>query len=157
MGIRNTAVAAIAATTLLLTVGCSQAPPPEPPDTRTADEAAIRKLDADWSNAAAAKQLDAVVAYYADGATVMPPNEPTVTDKEGIKKSWSALLTLPNSSLHWETTKVGVARSGDLGYSEGTYEFTFDDAKGKPLRDHGKYLAVWKKQADGNWKSVSDT
>jgi len=28
---------------------------------------------------------------------------------------------------------------------------------GKPIVDHGKDVAVWKKQGDGSWKMVMDT
>jgi ketosteroid isomerase-like protein len=38
----------------------------------------------------------------------------------------------------------------------GTYQGTMNDAKGKPITDRGKYVTVWKKQADGNWKVVVD-
>jgi ketosteroid isomerase-like protein len=38
-----------------------------------ADEAAIRRLDEEWGNAATAKNLDAVVGFYAgDGSLVWP-------------------------------------------------------------------------------------
>jgi uncharacterized protein (TIGR02246 family) len=146
----------VAMCSLLLAIGCSQSPPPEPKDMRAEDEATIRKLDEAWSQAASSKQLDAVVSYYSDDASLLPPGEPTITDKEAIRKAWEGLLTAPNSSLHWDATKVEVARSGDLAYSQGTYEMMFDDAKGKPLVDRGKYLEVWKKQVDGSWKAVSD-
>lgn len=142
--------------TLLLSIGCSQAPPTEPKDTRAEDEATIRKLDESWSQAASAKQLDAVVSYYSDDASLLPPGEPTTSGKAAIRKAWEGLLSAPNSSLHWNATRVEVARSGDLAYSQGTYEMTFDDAKGKPLVDRGKYLEVWKKLSDGSWKAVSD-
>jgi ketosteroid isomerase-like protein len=33
---------------------------------------------------------------------------------------------------------------------------TENDAAGKPMTDKGKYLEVWKKQADGTWKCVVD-
>jgi len=32
-----------------------------------------------------------------------------------------------------------------------------NDASGKPINDRGKYLEVWEKQADGNWKCAADT
>jgi ketosteroid isomerase-like protein len=51
---------------------------------------------------------------------------------------------------------VEVAQSGDIGYTSGTYEFTMNDASGKPVNERGKYLEVWKKQADGKWKCVMD-
>jgi len=38
----------------------------------------------------------------------------------------------------------------------GTYELSETDANGKPMVDKGKYLEIWKKQADGSWKCVAD-
>ncbi|MBA2471329.1 MAG: hypothetical protein H0V41_03460 [Pseudonocardiales bacterium] len=43
-----------------------------------------------------------------------------------------------------------MARSGDLAYSTGTYAFA------NPPIDKGKFVDVWKKQADGSWKAVID-
>ena len=31
-----------------------------------------------------------------------------------------------------------------------------NDAAGNSTRDRGKYLTVWRKQADGTWKSIAD-
>lgn len=45
-----------------------------------------------------------------------------------------------------------VAKSGDMAYSTGTYEYSMTDPTGKPVNDHGKYLAVWEKQKDSSWK-----
>jgi len=30
------------------------------------------------------------------------------------------------------------------------------DQKGNPATEKGKYLTVWKKQADGSWKVIED-
>src|SRR5215831_10693572 len=107
-----------------LILGCAQQQPTTPPDTRAADEAAIRKADMDWSNAAQSKQVDAWVAFYTDDATVLPPNEPMATGKDPIRKSIGELLGMPALNLKWQPTKVEVSRSGDLGYSFGTYDMT---------------------------------
>jgi len=32
-----------------------------------------------------------------------------------------------------------------------------DGPSGKPITDHGKDMAVWKKQSDDTWKMVADT
>jgi ketosteroid isomerase-like protein len=37
------------------------------------DEQVLRDLDAQWAAAAAAKDLDKVVSFYSDDATVLPP------------------------------------------------------------------------------------
>ena len=49
-----------------------------------------------------------------------------------------------------------AARSGDLAYETGTFEESFRDATGKPVRVTGKYVVVWKKQTGGQWKAVVD-
>ncbi len=36
----------------------------------------------------------------------------------------------------------------------GTYEDTMNDPSGKPIKDRGKYVEIFKTQADGTWKAV---
>jgi len=126
-------------------------------DTRAADEAAVRKADADWVKAAQTKKIDDWVAFYADDAVVLPPNDKTVTGKESIRKPITDLLALPGLSISWTPTKVEVAKSGDLAYLYGTYQLSVAGPDGKPIDDHGKMLEIWKKQTDGNWKCIVDT
>jgi ketosteroid isomerase-like protein len=134
-----------------LIAGCNAAPST---DTRAADEATIRKLDADWVKA---KQVDAWVAFYADDAAVLPPNDKMATDKATIRKYVAELLSAPGLSLHWEPVKVEVAKGGDLAYLYGTYGLTVDGPGGKSIADTGKIVEIWKKQADGSWKCIVDT
>ena len=119
-------------------------------------EQALRDLDAQWSAAAGAKDLDKTVSYYSAEAIVMPPNASAATTKEAIRSAWKEMLTSPGAAISWKTTKVEVAKSGDLAYVSGTYEETMTDASGKPVKDHGKYVEIFKKQADGTWKVVAD-
>ncbi|HJP93649.1 MAG TPA: DUF4440 domain-containing protein [Pyrinomonadaceae bacterium] len=125
-------------------------------ESRASDESALKTLDSEWSKAAGAKNVDKTVSYYSDDAMVLPPNSPPLTSKEQIRAMWKGLLATPGFSGGWTATKVDVARSGDLAYITGNYEMTENDANGKPQTDKGKYLEVWKKQADGSWKCVAD-
>lgn len=137
----------------VFTLACAPQPAP---DTRAADEAAIREADIAWSKAAAAKQVDEFVAYFADDASAFPPNAPIATGKEAIRESVAQHFEMPGFAVSWQAAKVEAARSGDLGFSQGTFEMTFNDPKGNPVMDRGKYVTVWKKQADGSWKAVAD-
>src|SRR5204863_269426 len=83
---------------LLLIFGCAPQQPPAPPDTRAADETAIRKADMDWANAAQSKQVDSWVAFYSDDAMVLPANDKMATGKDGIHKAISDLLAAPGLS-----------------------------------------------------------
>ena len=136
---------------LLIASGCGSTPK----DTRAADETTIRALDAQWAKSAAAKDLDATVGYYSDDASLLAPNSPIASDKQSIRESWNALLS-PDTTLTWQATKVEVARSSDLAYVVGTYQLMTNDPKGSVAADRGKFVEVWKKQADGSWKTVAD-
>jgi uncharacterized protein (TIGR02246 family) len=122
----------------------------------TAIEQALRDLDAQWSAAAGSKDLDKTVSFYSDDAIVMPPNASAATTKEAIRKVWQDLLASPGLVIRWKTTKVEVAKSGDLACLSGTYDLTMNDASGKTTNDHGKYVEIWEKQADGKWKCGTD-
>jgi ketosteroid isomerase-like protein len=143
----------------LAVLGCTSTSQQSPaqPDMRASDEAAVRKADADWSAAAQPNKVDAWVAFYSDDAVVLPPNDAVATGKDSIRKEVGALLALPGLSVKWQTTRVEVARSGDIAYSYGAYDLTSNNSKGKPVADHGKYVEVWKKQSDGGWKCAVDT
>ena len=127
-----------------------------PANTKAAEEA-IRKADSEWVKAAQTKKVDAWMAFYADNATVLPPNDKTASDRTSIRKAVGELLSLPGLSITWKPTKVEVANSGDLGYLYGTYQLTMKDPSGKPVEDRGKMVEIWKKQADGKWKCIVDT
>ena len=57
-------------------------------------------------------------------------------------------------SVTWEATRVEVSAAGDLAYSMGTYEYSLKDAEGNPVSGKGKFVDIWKKQADGSWKAA---
>ena len=124
-------------------------------DTWAADETTLRNLDAEWSKAAGAKDIDKTISFYSEDALVMPSNSPVLKGK-AVREMWQGMFSLPGFGGGWKATKVEVATSGDLGYVTGTYEMNETDASGKPKTDKGKYLEVWKKQADGSWKCVAD-
>jgi ketosteroid isomerase-like protein len=141
----------------LLSLNCTQ---PQKPDTRAADEAAIRQADEAWSKAAEAMQLDGPTGYFSyllEDDVMLPPNEPMLIGKEAVRKAMTAFFAMPGFAVKWQPTKVEAASSGDFGYSLGTFELSVNDPKGMPMPDRGKYLAVWKKQPDGSWKVAAES
>jgi len=114
-------------------------------------EQAVRDADEQWSKAAVAKDLDKTVSFYAADALVLPPTHPAITTKDEIRNLWKWFFD-SLASINWTTTRVEAAKSGDMAYLTGIYEMTMKDG----TKDHGKFLDVWKKQADGSWKVVVD-
>jgi ketosteroid isomerase-like protein len=117
---------------------------------------ALLKLDDDWSKAAATKDAALVASFYAEEAIAYPPNEPVAVGKAAAQKVWAAYFAAPGFSISWKTTRAEVAASGDMGFTAGTYEDSFDGPDGKNVHETGKYVCIWKKQQDGSWKAVQD-
>jgi uncharacterized protein (TIGR02246 family) len=152
-------------TALALSAACQSAPKTEtaamggesevaPPGLSAADETAVRAVDAEWSRAVSAGDGAALTALYASDATLLPPNEPVVKG-EAVKK-YNADMTASFSGPI-EVTTTAVDGRGDLAYAVGMYRATLTPKKAgaKPLpTEEGKYLEVFKKQADGSWKIV---
>jgi len=139
---------------VLLLAGCENLQPTPAVDTH-ADENAIRQADLEWSKAAASKDIEKVVSYYAEDGAVYPPNSPISAGLPAIKIVWTGMVNLPGFMVNWVPSRVDVAKSGELGWSTGTYQMSMN-VPGSPANDHGKYVAVWKKQPDGNWRVQAD-
>jgi len=122
-----------------------------------ANAKALAKLDDDWSKVAATKDAERVASFYAEDAIAYPPNEPMTIGRPAAKKVWAAYFADPSFTISWKTVHAGVSKSGDLGFTTGTYEDSYKGPDGKLVTEKGKYVCVWKKQKDGSWKAIHDT
>ena len=148
---RSATLCAITAMALTMTA-CNQTP-----DTHDADVKAIQDNEAQWNQEYAAKDNDKIVAHYADDAILMVPGTPSTSGKEAIRAALKEMVTDPALSLKFHATKVEVAKSGDVAYTQGTYTMTLTDPKTKQvINDHGSYVTTYSKQPDGTWKAVAD-
>jgi uncharacterized protein (TIGR02246 family) len=142
---------------VILQAGCTQTPPPAPPDTRAADEQAIRSLEVAWVQAFASKDIDKIASFWANDASGFIPNMPVIKGNAALKAAWKPIIEDKNFMLTFKTASVEVSKSSDLASTQGTYEFGFTDPKSKKaMVQKGMYVEVYKKQADGSWKVVTD-
>ena len=138
---------------LLILTGCSRSPAP---DTSAADAQALRDGEVaafikDWSGKDAGK----IAAHYADNGNVFIPNSPVMTGKDAIGKGLKEAFADPNWSLALQPVQVDVSR--DLGYARGTYVLVATDpASKKAVTEKGRFLTIFRKQADGSWKAIED-
>lgn len=109
---------------------------------------ALLQRDREWSQTP--KDIEKFLSYFAPDASVYPQGMPVATGSESIRKTFTAMSSMPGFSIQWTPSKADVSSAGDIGYTAGTYEATMGGAAEK-----GKYVTIWKKQADGQWK-VSD-
>jgi uncharacterized protein (TIGR02246 family) len=145
---------ALAGATLfaLMAAGCNQTA-----NTHDADVQAIKDVEAQWNQDYVARDLDKLVGHYADDAVLMSPGGPASVGKDAIRSVLKPMVSDPAMTLKFQASKVDTSSSGDMGYTQGTYTLTMTDPQSKQLiNDHGNYVTVYKKGADGSWKAVSD-
>jgi len=97
---------------------------------------------------------DAFAAYVApDGAALSGPE--ILYGPAAIHAFFDAGVP-PGDQLDWTPEIADVAASGDLGFTVGNSAYRTTDETGAPLAFYSKYLTIWKKQRDGQWKFVVD-
>jgi ketosteroid isomerase-like protein len=118
-------------------------------------EDGLLAADVAWEQVYSAKDLAKAVAFCDEHGTMSVPDAPVVTGTEALAKAIASDFAQGDTT--WRPNKVGVALSGELGYTSGTTDLTFKDKSGKTLRKKGNYLTVWKKDAVGSWKVLFDS
>jgi len=113
------------------------------------ERATLLAVDREWSQTT--KEQDKFVAFFAEGASIYAPGMPIVTGTEAIRKSVAEMHKAPGFALSWTPVKADVSATADVGTTSGAYEMSMGGTVEK-----GKYVTVWKKQADGSWKVTDD-
>jgi len=114
-------------------------------------EKAINSLaEAERSYAKLALEKDfraASLQVFTDDAVIFAP------DPQSGKKYWEKETEIP--FLIWRPIFTSIARSADLGYTSGPWEYKKSRDDEKP-QAFGSFITIWKRQAAGVWRVVLD-
>ena len=119
-----------------------------------AERVALMEADSAWSKSV--DDIESFSSFFAEGAYFLPTDMPLAVGHDEIRATATSILSNPDLTLTWKATKAEVSKSADLGYTIGAYLLTETDAAGNQSRTVGKYVTVWRKQADGEWRVVAD-
>jgi ketosteroid isomerase-like protein len=113
-------------------------------DQHAADKSALEAGATAWMEAFGAKDIDAITAFYAEDAVLLPPDAPAIFGRDAISATMQEMFAA-GLSIELEDLEIKVA--GNLGYKAGRYRTRGEDGS---LIDRGKYIEIWSK-IDGNW------
>lgn len=140
----------------LLVIACSpSAPAPASKPDLSAEEKAIRDVDASWLKAAQARDAAGEAAIFAsDGVAYREHVDPLVGP--AAFQTWDTKLYAdnPRQTTNWTTESIQIADSGELAIQTGQYHVTGIGANGD-REDTGRFVTVWKK-VGGEWKVAHD-
>jgi uncharacterized protein (TIGR02246 family) len=131
---------------VFLAAGC-QSPAPAPAGLADTEKTALRDTAQRWTQAVLAGDMAAVAAFYLEDAVLLPPHHGEVAGRAAIESFFREFPPFTAFALE----HVDVNGAADLAYVRGRFTLTMQIPEAGPLEDRGKYLEIWKKQADGSW------
>jgi len=115
----------------------------------------IHAMDEEFMRNLAARDVKQLTAnFYAEDAQFLPANHPAIVGRLAIQQALEALLATGLHKLILRTDKIEVAE--DFAYGTGKHQMTIKTPSGAEIHDEGKYLVVYRRQQDGQWRAVAD-
>lgn len=132
----------------------TEAPNPLTDTTATPGKTLLFNLEAQFAKTVAEKGGAGFASWFADDGVTLGNGKAPVVGKVAIEKnaSWSP----KNYQLTWTPEGAWMNPAGNSGYTWGHYQGSSKDPNGNPVVVTGRYITVWGKQADGNWKVELD-
>ena len=118
---------------------------------------ALKQRDADLNHAVSAHDVVKIGEFYANDAMLMPTAEPIVRGRASIVKEWTHTLAIPGFENSNTLEGARIAASGDMAYTYGSYRTKLMGEDGKMTVEPGKWITIWTKGRDGQWKVAMDT
>lgn len=115
-------------------------------------EAELIKTDTEFSDYSVKNGMNKAFFEYSDNTVVLL--KPNMMPLKGIEalKDFHANINDSEITLSWVPSYARASKSGDLGYTYGTWKLEAKDGEFS-----GTYVSIWQKGKDGKWKLVLDT
>jgi uncharacterized protein (TIGR02246 family) len=124
------------------------------PRTVDAVRAQIEQSNARFSEAFNRGDVSALAAMYDTGAVVLAPNAPVMRGRQNIEALWGGARQQGFRTLNLVVNSVEPI--GNHAIELGSYTLVIQPAGQGEMTDRGKYMVVWKRQADGSWMLYRD-
>lgn len=117
----------------------------------------LRRADREWAAAASeGKDVERIVSFWSDDATIVPAGAPGVRGKAAIRDFVKQSLAIPGFKITWRTDEVSLSADGTMGYTIGEGAMTFPGPEGKLTTVANRGVTIWRRSANGDWKCVVD-
>ncbi len=110
---------------------------------------AVRELDEAFGR----RDLEAVLSFYEDEATVVVEPGRLAQGKEQLQKFFSYLFTLNGSA---EQLRTNVIESGDIALFTSRWRFSGTAPNGTSLESERTATCVFRRALDGRWRMIID-
>jgi ketosteroid isomerase-like protein len=117
---------------------------------------AIEAANSRFTAAVLKADTAAMTAEYTDDAIIQPGDMKAASGHAAIAALYAGMLAMEKPTA-FKVTGEDVIVAGEYGIQVGSYELTVQLKNGKTNHEVGKFLGVFKKQADGGYKLVRES
>jgi uncharacterized protein (TIGR02246 family) len=115
---------------------------------------AIRAGDQAMVDAINNKDGAAIAPNYTEDGAVLPPGAPRQDGREAVQAFWQAAIDMGLADVVVNTDEV--EELGDVATAVGTLSGTVPDGDGGRTALVGKFIVLWRKDANGAWRLHRD-
>jgi ketosteroid isomerase-like protein len=101
-------------------------------------------------------EVDALLDFYEESATSLPPNSQPVVGRSLIRSYMDSVSAYGITVRKVEFTPLTIDVDGNLAYEVGKYSMTMHVPTVGLVLDEGNYMAIWRRQPDDTWKVHTD-
>ena len=138
----------------LIALNCSVFGADQQSELREARQA-IDKGNAQWVEAWDKADASLIAALFAEDGVLLGRNGKFFKGPQQVLERMKPILEGAGKGVKATVTTVDLWLNGDTAYETGTYSYKYQE-KGKPVTEEGRYVTIWKRQADGSWKIIMD-
>jgi ketosteroid isomerase-like protein len=144
----------VAGVSCLLTLAALGACQSAPKPLTDADKAMARSMDSAYTAAIAANDTAKMFAHFAPDVIIQGPEMPEIKGLDQIRAAMNGM----GGKYTLQLTQETADGMGDFMYTTGRYHYVgMATAAGPAPTEDGKYLEVFRRGSDGNWKLVAQS
>lgn len=118
-------------------------------------ESKFAAVDKEFSDSSVAEgPYRAFIRFTTEDAYILSTRRAPEYGRPAVQKFYGDFPAA--DSLVWTPIEARCSNDGSVGYTIGIYKYISKDTAGIYTTRTGKYLTVWKKQADGSLRAIAD-
>lgn len=117
-----------------------------------ADTEKIKNMIKKYDEAYTSGDVDECLTQFTEDAIRMPPNSSVMIGKNAIREYFESRFNLMDTELKSQVDEIIICI--DWAIARGSFKGTSAPKSGEDAsQDVGKWINIYKRQADGSWKS----
>ena len=116
---------------------------------------AIDKGNAQWIDAWDKADASLLSQLFAPDGIMLGSKGKSFKGPQQISEHMKPVMEGAGKGVKATVTTVDLWLDADIAYETGKYSYAYQE-KGRPVTDEGRYVTIWKRQADGSWKIIMD-